>query len=282
MKPPCFASLNSICKFIMEVPYDLKLKIACLFTLLFIFSCKKENSNEYSKRLFVGGWNISTKNFFEASEHIIHEYPVNIDTMTRIFGKDGLLKPAQQHEIYINSTFLSFDSNSSLDVSIDELQDGEYSFLYKSEIVDLSTLKKITLSVHGEQLNSDKPIKDNDITVLIRLCSDTSLNDNYYEIERPIIISKKINTDLADMWPNDNFINLDINKLLKLENKRDSLNISKTTDFLILDSGYKLSIRNNPDLTKINRICIGIKNPGDSNNLNINDRSPKSIKICLY
>jgi cell surface protein SprA len=260
---------------------NLKLSISFIVILVFA-SCKKNESINETKDLFVGDWFINQKNIFEPSEHQSISF-LSIDTALLPIGKVGVQNPTHQpHEVFFNSKYLTFNSNSVIEASIDELADGQYAFLYKSQLVNLSSVKYFTISCHAEQLGSENTVYDKDVSLLMRLCSDSSINNDYFEIEKPIILAENNSNVLTDLWPDDNFINLDINTFIKVKAERDSQNIDTKFTYTKTIDESKISIKNNPDLTKVNKICIGVKNPGDYTSFNVNDKLSKSVKIWIY
>jgi len=259
-----------------------------IFLIIILFSCKKENQKETTdlKSINIGNWNICNIGYSESFYNPNVDFQATIDTANKLFGVNGILKPThQQHIVYINSNNFLHDSNSIFEFSVNKLPDDCYMFIYKSELVDISSINRLTISIHCEKLDSTI-LNDYDVSVLLRLCSDTSLNNNYYEIEKPLLTTTSTDSTLLEMWPNENFINVELNKLLDLKSERDSIaliyNWILNGVYVTNENNEKHRIFNNPNFANINRICIGLKNLGDSTSINNNDGLLKSIKIWIY
>jgi len=82
--------------------------------------------------------------------------------------------------------------------------------------LDLTQYDKIQLFVHAESKN--QPIQDGDLRLSLKIGKD--LVNNYYEYEIPLTISKldvPTPQDTSNVWPRENFINLELKKFLDLK-----------------------------------------------------------------
>jgi cell surface protein SprA len=95
-----------------------------------------------------------------------------------------------------------------------ELNDGDARAVFKTTNMDLRNYKRMKLFTHAENFPGDKgslyPIKDNDLTVFMRIGSD--FTDNYYEYEIPLKVTPAGNynpeseMDKRLIWPDSNQI----------------------------------------------------------------------------
>lgn len=265
----------------------MKLLFSLISIMILLTSCKKDKIEEI-KGPFIGGWSINEKVVFEASEYsFVETLPLEIDTATLPFNSESILIPSHQpHKVFFNSDYLFLPSNSSLKFAVQELLDGQYAFMYKSESVDLSTIKRLTTSVHAEQVDSKPGVKDYDLSLILRFCSGTDISDNYYEFELPLVLTTENNNTLDDIWPEQNFVDLDIDIFETLKARRDlaieKQNFSITSVYTLLIDDKILRICNDPDIVNINRLCIGLKNPINPLFFIDNDGLSKSIEIWVY
>ena len=257
-----------------------------LIIILVIISCDKEDHKDYNPP--IGDWNIYPETLYEGSAISHFENgPISIDTGSIKFNEETILKPNHhEHEIYLNSYYLISNSDNLFELAIDNIPDEAYKMIYKSCQVDFTKISSITVSFHGESYNSEKLINDNDISALIRLSSCSNLTDNYFEIEKPLIISEDSNTELSEIWPDENFVNFKISELILLEEQRNEYLETNFFDinkiFVNLEDNILYKIKGNPNLSNMISISIGIKNPGDSSSFTTNDGLNKSIKVWIY
>jgi cell surface protein SprA len=130
------------------------------------------------------------------------------------------------------------------------------------------------LSAYQQQIN--QPIADNQLTAFLRLGSD--FDQNYYEIELPLKISKGSDNTIETVWPEQNQIDLDLNELYALKSQRDRESYSLSQ--LYPQSGPKMidkhgiRIMGRPDLSSVKLMMIGVRNPRSS------DGKPASV--CIW
>jgi cell surface protein SprA len=69
-------------------------------------------------------------------------------------------------------------NEQSLTLEVCDLQDGDARAAYRNVQFDVRTYKKLKLFVHAEEVTPSKPLKDEDVTLFVRLGTD--FTDNYY------------------------------------------------------------------------------------------------------
>ena len=149
-------------------------------------------------------------------------------------------------------------NEQSLQVCVDDLPDGEARAVIKESRLDLINYGRIKMFLHA-----DSDARDGEITAFLRLGTD--VDSNYYEIEIPLTITPPGSTLASEIWPESNEIDLDIDELYALKSERDRLQLAKTQVFPI-DSAkvvgrHRIRLRGNPDLSAVEWLTIGIRNP---------------------
>jgi len=183
-------------------------------------------------------------------------------------GIDRVVDPGQSTSTQLNEQAMVLD--------IADLEPHDAVAVYKNSGIDMRQYDKIQLFVHGEALmNNDTQLSDGDLSLFVRLGSD--YKDNYYEYEVPIhltpagLYNNNSGTDRRKVWPDDNMINLDLNKLTTLKKQRNTdkqgnlSEVSYTTLYSKYDDdarANKMTVIGNPTLSEVSVIMIGVRNNG--------------------
>lgn len=192
-------------------------------------------------------------------------------------------------------------NEQAISVQIAGLPDGEGKAIYKRLDMDMRAFKRLQLFVHAEQLTSFDDFGDcnstesNDLTAFIRLGDD--FHNNYYEYEIPLHLTNfeeaDANPDPGNsdnpcqqkwVWPQDNLMDIRLDSLVNLKLKRnfdpnasvvkpyskfDTIRVSPLDldgykDCAITDSIeviYKMTVVGSPDLGRVKRVMMGVRNP---------------------
>ncbi len=158
-----------------------------------------------------------------------------------------------------NTSTLNIRLNEqSLQVCVDELEDGDARAVFKQVQLDLINYGKIKMFLHA-----DSESDDGDLTAFLRLGDD--VDSNYYEIEVPLKITPPGSFDPFEIWPVENEIDIDLDQLYALKSRRDREGISKRALFPIegpqVVGNNQIRLRGNPDLSSAKWLSIGIRNP---------------------
>ncbi|MEI8113286.1 MAG: cell surface protein SprA [Bacteroidia bacterium] len=149
-----------------------------------------------------------------------------------------------------------------------DLESAQGVAAYKSIGMDFRNYKRLKMEVHAEAIEG-YPLKNNDLSLFIRLGSD--YNYNYYEYEIPLSLtpygrySSDNEADRLVVWPDDNRLDilLDVFSNLKLqrndEMRKAGSGVSMSTVFSIDDGTRKIKIKGNPNLGGVEGIMIGIR-----------------------
>ncbi|MEO7991545.1 MAG: cell surface protein SprA, partial [Chryseolinea sp.] len=170
------------------------------------------------------------------------------------------------------STVSRLLNEQSIQVCIDDLNDGDARAIYKNVSADLFNYGRVKMFFHANSASND-----DDMHAFLRLGTD--FDQNYYEIEIPLKITKPANTQIErEIWPEANEIDLDLDELYALKAERDRGGFSLYESFPV--SGPKqvgrhlIRIFGRPDLSSVQLMMIGVKNPRTS------DKRPHSV--CLW
>ncbi len=149
-------------------------------------------------------------------------------------------------------------NEQSVSLKVLNLKSDNTRAMYKNISMDMRRYKKLRMYLHAEgDLNT---VKDNDVLAVVRLGTD--LDDNYYEIEKPLKLSRTLlNPTSLEVWPKENNLELSLNELSKLKLKRDGSGISISTIYSgVTSNGLKVKIKGNPTLGQIRTVILGVKN----------------------
>jgi cell surface protein SprA len=152
-------------------------------------------------------------------------------------------------------------NEQSVQMCVENLDDGEGRAIYKNVAVDLFNYKRLRMFFHANSYSND-----DDLTAFIRLGTD--FDQNYYEIEIPLKISKNISsTDEREVWPEENEIDIAFDVLYQLKAQRDRSGrpvFSRYPEVPLQEGRHRVSIFGRPDLTSVQVIMIGVRNPSSA------------------
>ena len=181
-----------------------------------------------------------------------------------------VIPPGISQEVNVGSTTLQHLNEQSLALKVCDLYDGDARAAYKNLQLDLRSYKKIKMYVHAEA-SPDAPdaLRDGDLTMFIRLGDD--FTENYYEYEIPLIVTPHGTTNPDAIWPESNFLDLDLDEFINLKLARNAAKYSVADEYppRINEGGKKsIFIKGNPTLSNVRTIMIGVRNPlrNDINN----------------
>jgi cell surface protein SprA len=151
-------------------------------------------------------------------------------------------------------------NEQSLALNVINLRNGYSRAAYRTFYNDLRAYKRLQMFVHaeGDQLN------DNDLSAFIRLGVD--YQDSYYEYEIPLKITRPGTTDPGAIWPEVNNIDLELAALTRAKLARDNAIASGQLSsiaipFTVIDGNARITIKGQPDLSRLRAIMLGVRNP---------------------
>ncbi|WP_448519241.1 T9SS outer membrane translocon Sov/SprA [Rhodoflexus sp.] len=161
---------------------------------------------------------------------------------------------------------LDFASNTqarlneqSLRLCVDNLADRDARAVFKNYIVDMVNYERIKMFVHVSPFNRFIPLNDNDINVFVRFGTD--FKENYYEIQMPSQVTPLGTVTAEGIWPEENSLDIGVMELVKAKAERNRLGLSVRLPYITQIGRFQVTIVGNPDLSNVQTIMIGIRNP---------------------
>lgn len=164
-------------------------------------------------------------------------------------------------------------NEQSIQVCIDDLKDGDARAIFKNISMDFFNYGRIKMFTHA---NSEQT-NDDELVVFMRLGTD--FDENYYEVEIPLKISRPTSSSNERVvWPEENEFDFALSKLYKLKVDRDQAGIPLTVAYPLdgpsIDGRHGFRILGRPDLTQTKVIMIGVRNPKSADN--------RAHSVCLW
>lgn len=148
-------------------------------------------------------------------------------------------------------------NEQSSTLKVTDLGPNKARAIYKNISIDLRRYKNLRMFLHAEAVPG-RPVADGDMVAITRLGTD--LNDNYYEIEKPLVLSTSSATPL-DVWPEENNLDVPLPELAGLKLARDGAGGSPGTVYSGTSSnGLVIRVKGNPTLAQIRTVMLGVKN----------------------
>jgi cell surface protein SprA len=231
--------------------------------------------------------NLRDKGLSEAKEPYDPKFTVGTVSIERNSSGNGITSPYVIPPGTIRDQDVTVSNRpqlneQSLRLCVSELQDGDARAVFKNVNLDLINYENFRLFVHAESENSFT--RDNDARAFIRIGTD--FQDNYYEIELPLKLSRQgINRLEAEanpelVWLPDNKFDFPYRALVdtKVERNRSNGGINNDSRIILPYSRqfdkYRITVVGNPDLSAVQTIMIGIRNPQTP------DRGAKTL--CMW
>lgn len=151
-------------------------------------------------------------------------------------------------------------NEQSLSLQVLNLRDGYSRAAFKTFNNDLRQYKRLQMFIHAEGTN----VNNNDLNAFIRLGVD--YQDNYYEYEVPLTVTQPGTSDPSAIWPDANSMDIELDLLTKAKLARNVAKLNGlawplTVPFTITDGKNKITIKGQPDLSRLRAIMLGVRNP---------------------
>ncbi len=200
---------------------------------------------------------VSTINIEENSE----KTPVNYVLPP---GISRVVDPSQPQLTENNEQAMRFDINN--------MSHSDAVAVYKNTSYDFRDFNRLQMFAHANALENNKSnLQSGQVALFVRLGSD--YNNNYYEYEIPLkltspgVYSLYSTADRELVWPEENLLDIDLDKLTALKKERNSKKAlgqaSLTEIYSVYDSdnqSNKISIVGNPSLGEVQTMMIGVRN----------------------
>ncbi|WP_462264360.1 T9SS outer membrane translocon Sov/SprA [Mucilaginibacter sp.] len=151
-------------------------------------------------------------------------------------------------------------NEQSLSLTVNNLRDGYSRTAYKTFYNDLRFYKHLQLFVHAEGTQ----LRNNDMNAFIRLGVD--YQDNYYEYEIPLQATPQNTADPELIWPAANNIDIALDVLTQAKVQRNNARLNGqpwplNVPFTATAGQYRVTIKGQPDLSRLRAIMLGVRNP---------------------
>lgn len=208
---------------------------------------------------------------------------INIEQNSQRKGKVGYVIPPSIERVNDYSTGQGVAMNEqSMMLIARDIELGNAKAVYKPLNLDFRRNKRLKMEIHAEALQGEA-LRDDDMSVFIRLCTD--FNGNYYEYEVPLKLTKEGTIDPYSIWPEENRIDipLDVFTDLKLQRK-DKINSGEAKYTEVFSARHVgenynkniVSIKGTPSLADVKYAMIGVRNKQNSS-----DKSAKSVEVWV-
>ncbi|MBL7927190.1 MAG: cell surface protein SprA [Bacteroidia bacterium] len=156
-------------------------------------------------------------------------------------------------------------NEQSLSLRLCNLQDGDGRATFRNMQADVRSYKKIKMFVHAESFVNQPAVNDNDLVVFVRIGSD--LTENFYEYEMPLKMSPLYNNNPNSIWPEENNMEIELDKLLRAKQMRQQAlqtpgsGITIKTYYQVPDGKNTIYVVGSPNLMQVRTVMIGVRNP---------------------
>src|SRR5690606_17157036 len=147
-------------------------------------------------------------------------------------------------------------NEQSLRLCVENLQARDARAVFKNVNQDLVQYGRLKMFLHAESQEA----VSGEMTAFIRMGTDYT--DNYYEIEVPLQLTPPGTRDPRQIWPLENEIDIAIDEIVGVKASRDNNHNPQNLAYTERIRQYNVTVVGRPELSMIQGMMIGIKNPG--------------------
>ena len=211
---------------------------------------------------------------------------VNIEENGKRVPIPYVLPPGIDREQGYSSQYMYKLNEQSLSMRVSNLLDGDARAVFKTTSFDFRRFKFLRMFIHAEKLLQNDIVKDDDLTIFIRLGSD--FTENFYEYEVPLKFTDWYTTAENDnlIWPEENEMNIELQKLVDAKqqrniNLRNGISYSITYPYSEFDGKNRIVVVGTPNISDVRVIMIGVRNPKKRSLSDGDDMLPKSAEVWV-
>ena len=221
---------------------------------------------------------------------------VSIDENSRRQPIPYVIPPGIQQETVIGMTQTTRINEQSLQMTVQNLVDGDGRAIYKTADFDFRQYKYLKMFVHAEAAHEDSPLDDQDLTVFMRIGTD--FTENYYEYEVPVKVTPwgTSYTNKDAIWPEINNIDIRLEDLVEVKQRRNEAmnqpNSNVRLNYIYSEKVRKdnidgrdyyhtIKVIGNPSISDVEAMMIGVRNPKRQNLTDADDGQPKSAVVWV-
>jgi cell surface protein SprA len=218
-------------------------------------------------------------------------FEVNAVNIEQNGGREPIpydLPPGIQREVLFAATANRQQNEQALSLRVTNLEDGDARAVFRNLDFDMRLYKQLKMFVHAEDFLRDGRVdnlalRDEEISVFIRLGADYNLN--YYEYELPLQTTEWGEDDPFKIWPEENNIELQLDALKQVKLERDRVynasGTSITERYTSEQSRGKISVVGAPNLGNVRTILIGVRNPRKRNAASPDPGRPVNAEVWV-
>ena len=172
-------------------------------------------------------------------------------------GRPGyVLPPGIERDRDNTSAVQRRRNEQSLQLCVEDLRDRDARAVFKNVNQDLVNYGRIKMFLHAD---SPDDLQPGEVTAFLRLGTD--FTENYYEIEVPLHMTPPGAISRREVWPLENEIDIALDRLYEVKALRNRLNANLSLPFSDQVDRYKVTVVGRPDLSTLQTLMIGIRNP---------------------
>ena len=201
----------------------------------------------------------------QTNHTLFEQSAVNLEENSSRSPIPYVIPPGIYQEVYRGTLSTMRQNEQALQLSVENLVDGDARAVYKSTSFDFRYYKKLKMFIHAEKMYEYDNIEDGDLTVFLRFGSD--LTDNYYEYEVPLKFTNWYTSATNDIaiWPEENNVEIDFEELIEVKNNRNKSiginNVQSNRVYTEYSGNKKIKVLGNPTISEVRSMMIGIRNP---------------------
>lgn len=209
----------------------------------------------------------------QTNHTLFEQSAVNLEENSSRQPVPYVIPPGIYREVYTGTLSTRRQNEQALQLSVENLVDGDARAVYKSTSFDFRYYRKLNMFIHAEKMYEYDDIEDGDLTVFLRFGSD--LTDNYYEYEVPLKFTDWYTSSTNDLaiWPEENNIEIDFEELVEVKNNRNrslgSNNVQTNRVYTEYDGKNKVKVLGNPTISEVRSMMIGIRNPKNNDEVGL-------------
>jgi len=171
------------------------------------------------------------------------------------------LPPGVQRQISPSTNGQNLQQDEqSLSLQVCGLKDGDARAVFKEQTLDMRQYKTLRMFIHAESQPNQAPLRDGDVQAIIRIGSD--FINNYYEYRIPLKITSPLTKDPALIWPESNYMNVDMSEFTNLKLERDAQNYPSYLPYSSVNAaGNTVVVVGSPNFGDVKNLMLGIMNP---------------------
>jgi len=221
---------------------------------------------------------------------------VSIDENSRREPVPYVIPPGIQQEVMVGTVQTTRINEQSLQMTVQNLVDGDGRAIYKTTAFDLRQYKYLKMFIHAEAALEEEPLEDQDLTVFLRIGTD--FTENYYEYEVPLKVTPwgTPYTNKEAIWPEINDLNIRLEDFVEVKQRRnEAMNVPNSNvrlNYIYSEKVQKgeidgkryyhsLKVIGNPSISNVEAMMIGIRNPRRQNLASEDDGLPKSAVVWV-